>query len=89
VSGSSARLSQLKETDDMGIFDKAKEVLGDHTDKVDEGIAKAGDYADERTGNKYSDKIDQTEALAKDHVGDYLADSDPATEPGPDPQPPA
>ena len=35
----------------MGIFDKAKDVLGDHVDRVDEGVDKAADYADEKTGN--------------------------------------
>ena len=64
----------------MGIFDKAKDALSAHTDKVDDGIAKAGDYADDKTGNKHSDKIDQGEDLAKDRLGDYVGDSDAATE---------
>lgn len=64
----------------MGIFDKAKDAVSEHLDKADEGIAKVGDLADEKTGNKYSDKIDQGEDLAKDRLGDYVGDSDAATE---------
>ena len=54
----------------MGIFDKAKDAIGDHPDQVDQGISKAGDLADDKTGNKYTEKIDQGENLVKDHVDD-------------------
>jgi hypothetical protein len=65
----------------MGIFDKAKDVLGDHVDKVDEGVDKAADYADEKTGNKYSQHIDQGSDLAKEHLGDYLGAPDQPVDP--------
>lgn len=54
----------------MGIFDKAKDVIGQHSDKVEEGIAKIADLADEKTGHQHSDKIDQGEKLAQERVGD-------------------
>lgn len=50
----------------MGIMDKAKEMLGEHKDKADTGIDKAGDLADKATGNKYGDKVDQAQQKAKD-----------------------
>jgi hypothetical protein len=39
--------------------DKAKDVAGQHGDKVDEGIDKAGDMAKEKTGGQHDDKIDK------------------------------
>ncbi|MFC0104773.1 antitoxin [Kibdelosporangium aridum] len=45
------------------MFEKAKEKLqklaGEHPDKVDKGIDKAADVADQRTGGKHGDKIQQ------------------------------
>ena len=73
----------------MGIFDKAKDLLGDHPDKVDQGIDKVGDYADDRTGGKYSDKIDQGQDTVKDRVGDFLGADDATNSPGPAPAVPA
>ncbi|WP_405056672.1 antitoxin [Kribbella sp. NBC_01505] len=52
----------------MGIFDKAKDALGEHSDKVDEGIDKAGDFADEKTGGEHADKIDKGQEFAKDRL---------------------
>jgi hypothetical protein len=52
----------------MGIFDKAKDLVGKHGDKVDEGLEKAGDVADEKTGGKNSEQIDQGVQKAQDAV---------------------
>jgi len=55
----------------MGIgdfVDKAKDMAADNADKVKDGIEQAGDIADEKTGGKYSDKIDQGQEAAKDYV---------------------
>src|SRR5690606_31985390 len=53
----------------MGIFDKAKDAAGQaaeqHGDKIDQGIDQAGDFADEKTGGKYSDQVDQGQDAAK------------------------
>ena len=62
----------------MGIFDKAKEALGEHSDKVDGAVDKAGDVVDERTGDKYVGQVDKGQELAKDKLGGYLnADQQP------------
>ena len=37
----------------MGIFDKAKDALGDNPDQVESGIDKAADFADDRTGGAH------------------------------------
>ena len=47
----------------MGVFDnmkdKATEHVDQHGDQVGEGVDKAGDFVDERTGGQYADKVDQ------------------------------
>ena len=43
----------------MGFMDKAKDFADDHDKQVDEGIEKAGDQVDKRTGNKYESQVDK------------------------------
>jgi hypothetical protein len=50
------------------IKDKASDLVDDHGDKVAEGLDKAGDFADEKTGGKYSDQIDGGVDQAKDRL---------------------
>ena len=50
------------------MVDKAKDLAGDNKDKVKEGIDKAGDFVDEKTGGEHTDKIEQGEDAAKDFV---------------------
>jgi hypothetical protein len=57
----------------MGIFDKAKDAMGEHSEQVDAGIDKAGDAVDEKTGDKYADRVDQGQQMAKDKLGDAAA----------------
>jgi MT0933-like antitoxin protein len=64
----------------MGIFDKAKDVLSGQQDKVDAGVEKAGDVVDEKTGDKYTEHVDQGQELAKDRLRDLTGDQ---------PEPPA
>jgi hypothetical protein len=61
----------------MGIFDKAKDVLGQHSDKVDQGVDKLADLADRRTGDQHSEHIDQGAQLAKDKLGEVLRGDNP------------
>jgi hypothetical protein len=48
------------------IKDKAAEANREHGDKVDEGIDKAADFADEKTGGEHSERIDQGAEKAKE-----------------------
>ena len=43
----------------MSFLDKAKELADKHDKQVDQGLEKAGDQIDERTGNKYSSQVDK------------------------------
>ena len=49
----------------MSMMDKMKDLLGKHGDKVDKVVEKAGDMVDQRTGNKYADKVDKAQEQAK------------------------
>jgi hypothetical protein len=64
----------------MGIFDKAKDALRGHEDKVDAGIEKAGDMVDEKTGGKYAEQVDKGQDMARDRLSDTTTDQ---------PEPPA
>lgn len=52
------------------ILDKAKELLSKHDDKVDKGLDKAGEQADRRTDQKYTEHVDKGVQAAKDHTGE-------------------
>ena len=49
----------------MSLFDKAKQLAGaakdkaaENTDRIQDGLDKVADVVDDKTGGKYSDKID-------------------------------
>ena len=64
----------------MGIFDKAKDAMSGQQGKVDAGVEKAGDMVDEKTGDKYTEHVDQGQEMAKDRLRDFTRDQ---------PEPPA
>jgi hypothetical protein len=53
----------------MSFLDKAKDFADDHDKQVDQGLDKAGDQIDERTGNKYSSQIDKGVDQAQERTG--------------------
>jgi len=60
-------VGEMERDMDLGdITDKAKGLLEEHADKVDEGIDKAAELADDKTGGKYSDQIDTAADKLKD-----------------------
>jgi hypothetical protein len=42
----------------MGMLDKVKGLLGQHTDEAKGAVDKAGDAIDQKTGSKYSSQVD-------------------------------
>ena len=64
--------SHKRKDDRVGMFDKFKkkvaDVADDHGDKIETGIDKAADLADDKTGGKHSDKIESGTEAAKDFV---------------------
>jgi hypothetical protein len=61
----------------MGIFDKAKDMLNQHPDKVEQGLDRAAGLADQRTGGKHADKIDKGVGVAKQKLGEFLGKETP------------
>ncbi|MGK5499064.1 antitoxin [Streptomyces sp. URMC 125] len=50
----------------MGFKDKVKGMMSRHGDKVDQGVEKAGDAADRRTGGKHRHHIDTGTGKARE-----------------------
>lgn len=66
----------------MGFLDDAKDKVSDlihgHEDKVEDGIDKAGDLVDDKTGGKYEDKVDMAQDKAKDALDGLDGKTGPA-----------
>lgn len=61
----------------MGVgdfVDKAKDLASENKDKVKDGIDKAGDFVDEKTGGKHSEHVGKAQDTAKDYVDDLPED---------------
>jgi hypothetical protein len=52
------------------LFDEAKKAADSHEKQVDQGITKAAEEAEERTGGKYDKQIDEGAPAAERHIGD-------------------
>ena len=51
-------------------LDRAKDLIEQHDDKVDEALQRVGDEVDERTGERHGDHIDRAVDFAQEHTGD-------------------
>ena len=54
-------------------MDQAKDFADQHDEQVDQGLEKAGDVADQRTGGGHSDQIDQIDRgvdIAQERTGE-------------------
>ncbi len=49
----------------MGFLDKAKDLLSQNADKVEQVIDKAGDIVDKKTQGKYASTVDKVQDAAK------------------------
>ncbi|GEB49965.1 MULTISPECIES: antitoxin [Streptomyces] len=58
----------------MGFMDSVKNMLSKHGDKVQKGLDKAAQTADDRTKGKYSDKIKSGTQKAKEAAEKYADD---------------
>ncbi|MGR6316885.1 antitoxin [Micromonospora soli] len=50
-------------------MDKAQDFADKHDKQVDQGIEKAGEQADRRTGGKYDEQIDKGVEMAQQRTG--------------------
>ncbi|HZM78923.1 MAG TPA: antitoxin [Candidatus Limnocylindrales bacterium] len=58
----------------MGIVDKAKEALGDRSDKAKEAVDKGGDMIDQKTGGKAAGQVDSAQDKAKEVIDEKMPD---------------
>jgi hypothetical protein len=54
----------------MGLFDKAKKLVEGNKDKAAEGVDKATDVADSKTGGKHSEHLDKVDDAADKFAGE-------------------
>ncbi|AZS83446.1 antitoxin [Streptomyces griseoviridis] len=53
----------------MSMLDKLKGMLKGHEDQARQGVDKAGDAFDSRTGNKYQSQVDSVQQKLDDQIG--------------------
>ncbi|MFP5318036.1 MAG: antitoxin [Acidimicrobiia bacterium] len=54
----------------MGLFDKMKDLAGEHADKLDGVVDKVAEVVDDRTGGEHTDKIESAAEKAKGFLED-------------------
>ncbi|MCA4132689.1 antitoxin [Arthrobacter sp. M4] len=56
----------------VGLFDdlkgKAQDLIDGNEEAIKEGIDKAGDFVDEKTGGKFAEQVDAVQGAASDYV---------------------
>ena len=57
-------------------FDKAKDLLAENSDTVDDVVDKIAGIVDDKTGGKHKDKVEQGAAKAKDAIAQLAGDGD-------------
>ncbi|MEE2569702.1 antitoxin [Pseudarthrobacter sp. J64] len=79
----------------VGLFDdlkgKAQDLIQGNEQAIKDGIEKAGDFVDSKTGGKFADQVDAVQSGASDFVDNAdgqpneapVAEEAPATEPTP------
>lgn len=50
-------------------FDKLKDMAGEHSDQVDQGLDKAGEFADEKTGHEHTEQIEKGREELEQRLG--------------------
>lgn len=60
----------------MSFLDKAKDLLSQNAEKVEQAIDKAGDIIDEKTQGKFSSTVDKVQGAAKNAVGNKEQNTD-------------
>jgi MT0933-like antitoxin protein len=53
----------------MSFMDKAKDFAEQHDEQIDQGVQKAGDQVNKRTGDKYDDQVDKGVDMAQQRTG--------------------
>jgi MT0933-like antitoxin protein len=68
----------------VGLFDdlkgKAQDLIGGNEEAIKDGIEKAGDFIDDKTGGKFAEQVDAAQNAASDFVGNADGGEQPAGE---------
>jgi MT0933-like antitoxin protein len=59
-----------QEADVGGFMDKARDLADQHDEQVDQGLEKAGDVADQKTGGGHAEQIDRGVDMAQERTGE-------------------
>ncbi|MEU3332127.1 antitoxin [Glutamicibacter creatinolyticus] len=60
-----------------GLAHKAGQFAAENSEKVANGIDKAGNFVDEKTGGKYADKVDSVQDGARNLLNKLKGDNTP------------
>lgn len=63
----------------MGIMDKLKGMMGQHSDKAGQGVERGGDMIDQKTGGKHAAKVDQGQQKAQEYIDKQRGQDQPPT----------
>ncbi len=69
-------------------LDKAKSLFEKNKDKIADGVNKATDTIDKKTGGKHADKLKKVDEAAQKMAGKPADGADPAAPADPQPAPP-
>src|SRR5216683_1248734 len=68
----------------MGIFDNIKNKAGDlkgkDTDQASDELDQAGDFVNEKTGNRFGGQVDQGTDMAKERLGNFGGQNSDSTD---------
>lgn len=67
-------------------FDKVKDFIQGHPEQADQGLDRASEVLDERTGGRYSEQIAKGDDMVRERLG-IQEDQATLPEPSPDPAP--
>lgn len=59
------------------LFDKAKDLLAENSDTVDDAVDTIAGLVDDKTGGKHKDQVRQGAAKAKDAIAQLVDDDEP------------
>lgn len=65
-----------------GLKDKATDFIGQHQGQIQDGLHKAGDFADRKTGGKYAGRIDSVRKKASGFVENVDRSDTSTSQPG-------
>ena len=57
------------DSNDSDLVNKAKDAANTHDERIDAGVDQAGDFVDDKTGDKYQGHVDRGQDFIQDKTG--------------------